>query len=177
MKQWTTTQPVPSEGFSAVELFCSEELLRRLQRLEAPRRPGRCRSLGVIKTCHRSQRGYDIPNKYPLYKVYMGLIINTISRGPHHFPCDTSKQNPQEIQKIFVDGDLCVCVWGVWVPRLVFGADWLKLNKLCLTKKHHVVFKKRGFSSIPTSHFWRLSPFFKGPRFAVFPPGAVTDEA
>ena len=32
---------------------------------------------------------YDIPNRYPLYKVYMGLIIKgTISRGPHHFPHD-----------------------------------------------------------------------------------------
>ncbi len=29
-------------------------------------------------------------NKYPLHKVYTGLIIKgTIPRGPHHFPYET----------------------------------------------------------------------------------------
>ena len=33
-----------------------------------------------------------IPNKYPLYKVYMGLIIKgPPSQGYHHFPYDSGK--------------------------------------------------------------------------------------
>ncbi len=37
----------------------------------------------------------DISNKYPLYKVYMGLIIKgTIPRGPHHFPYDKPMKCP-----------------------------------------------------------------------------------
>ena len=33
------------------------------------------------------KRGYDIPNKYPLYKVYMGLTIkDPIPRVPPFFP-------------------------------------------------------------------------------------------
>ena len=34
-------------------------------------------------------KGIDIPNRYPLYKVYMGLIIKgPPSQGYHHFPYD-----------------------------------------------------------------------------------------
>ena len=47
-------------------------------------------TLGWYPSClspRRSPLRGDIPNKYPLYKVYMGLIIKgTIPRGPHHFP-------------------------------------------------------------------------------------------
>ena len=121
----------------------------------------------------------DIPNKYTLYKVYMGLIIHTISGGPPPFSLWYFKQNPQEIQKIFVDGDLCV---GNLSAKVSFWADLLKLNKLCLTKISTILCSRGGVSAaFQQVIFWRLSPFFKGPRYffhlAVFPPGAVTNEA
>ena len=55
-------------------------------------------TLGWYPSCSRPTRSPlegDISNKYPLYKVYMGLIIKGTLSRVHHFPYDTF---PLEVQ-------------------------------------------------------------------------------
>ena len=80
----------------------------------------------------------------------MGLIIHTIFRGtPTIFPMILQNKIPKRYRRFLW---MAICV-GNLSAKVSFWADLLKANKLCLKKNAPFVFKKRGFSSIPTSHF------------------------